>query len=102
MSISRRQGPICVRLPPDLLAAVTEMADSSGITLSEWLRDMVARLVYGQPLGIDEGYLQGRALGFRVMHLAFQQAWAQAPKTIAEAMPMLQAGNPVPDDPDEY
>jgi hypothetical protein len=89
-----RQDIICARLPPDLHAAVAEMASSAGITTSEWVRDMITRIVYGQPPGIDEGYRQGRALGFRMMHLAFRQAWENAPDTIEAAMPIIQAGNP--------
>jgi len=86
-----RAAPLCFRLPPDLYAAVTEMAEAEGVTTSEWVRDMLQRIVYGQPPGIDEGYMQGRSLGFRMMHVAFRDAWAQMPTDVHEAMQRIQA-----------
>jgi hypothetical protein len=70
------------------------MADNAGITTSEWVRDMLQRIVYGQPPGIDEGYMQGRALGFRVMHLAFRNAWDASPTNVDDALAMVTAGSP--------
>lgn len=90
----RRAAPLCFRLPPDLHAAVASMAENAGISTSEWVRITLHQIVYGQPPGIDDGYIQGRQLGFRVMMLYFNEAWKNKPNTVDEAMAMLQVGNP--------
>lgn len=89
-----RTGPLCFRLPPDLHAAVEDAAAAAGITTSEWIRDMLHRLVYGVPPGIEEGYIQGRQLGMRVLQLTVAEAWKAMPITVDDAMAMLQAGSP--------
>jgi hypothetical protein len=83
------RGPMCLRLPDDLHHAVHQMADQQGITSSEWVRDLVFRAVYGEPLGISEGYLQGRAVGYKIVHLAL--GGLRTPDTVEEAMSLLQA-----------
>jgi hypothetical protein len=97
---TRRANPLCFRLPPDLHAAVTHAADAAGITTSEWVRDMLHRLVYGEPPGIDAGYIQGRQLGFRMVSLALRDAWNASPATIEGAMAAIQAGQPPHDEDD--
>jgi hypothetical protein len=70
------------------------MATQAGLTTSEWVRDVLHRIVYGEPLGIDAGYIQGRSLGFRVVHLAFRDAWERMPTSIEDALELLKEGNP--------
>jgi hypothetical protein len=89
-----RPAPLAFRLPPDLHAAIEDMAANAGVTVSEWVRDMLHRIVYGEPPGIDAGYIQGRSLGFRVVHLAFRDAWERMPTNIEDALAMITAGNP--------
>jgi len=96
-----RASPLCIRLPPDLQAAVDHAAAAQGVTVSEWVRDMLHRLVYGEPPGIDAGYIQGRQLGFRMVSIALRDAWAASPATIEEAMAAIQMGSPGPRKPDE-
>jgi hypothetical protein len=55
---------------------------------------MLYRIVYGEPPGIEAGYIQGRQLGFRMMHLAFAEAWAATPANVEDAMGAIQAGSP--------
>ena len=90
----RGDGPLCLRLPADLHAAVVQMAEASQITTSEWVRDMLFRIVYGTPPGIDEGYMHGRALGMRIVHHALKTAADHLPTTAEEAQAMLQLGSP--------
>ena len=87
-------GPRCFRLPPDLDAAIDQAAEAAGITPSEWIRDMLHRIVYGEPPGIEEGYIQGRQLGFRVMQLGLAELWKTLPGNVDDAMGMIQAGSP--------
>jgi hypothetical protein len=87
-------GPLCFRLPADLHAAVEDLAQQAGISTSEWVRDVLFRIVYGEPPGIDQGYMTGRQLGFRMMQLAFKDAWDMTPMTAEEATERLGVGNP--------
>lgn len=86
--------PLCFRLPADLHAAVEDLASQAGVSTSEWVRDVLFRIVYGEPPGIDQGYFTGRQLGFRMMQLAFKDAWDMTPTTPEEAMARLSVGGP--------
>jgi hypothetical protein len=88
------RGPLCFRLSEDLHVAVEDLAQRAGITTSEWVRDVLYRIVYGEPPGIDQGYITGRQLGFRMMQLAFKDAWDITPTTVEDAMERLQLGSP--------
>jgi len=88
---TKRIDPLCVRLPDDLLAAVHQHAEQSGVTTSEWIRDLIFRVVYGEPLGMDEGYVQGRNVGYRILLMACREAWQHAPATIEDAIKLIQA-----------
>jgi|SRR5882672_6919503 len=84
----QRRGPLCLRLPEDLQAAVYQLAEENGVSPSEFVRDLIFRVVYGEPLGINEGYMQGRALGFRVLQLALSRL--EMPSTAEDAVQFLQ------------
>ena len=92
------RGPLCVRLPPDIHAAVESLAETAGITASEWVRDQLFRVVYGEPPGIDQGYIAGRNLGYRAMSLIFRDAIKiaveQMPTDVESAQHLLQLGSP--------
>jgi hypothetical protein len=83
-------NPMCLRLPDDLQAAVAQMATEAGVTTSEWIRDLLFRTVYGEPLGVNEGYLHGRSVGYRVAMLACAEAWKHMPATIEDGLKAMQ------------
>jgi len=96
--MSTSSKPLCVRLPDDLHLAVIQLAQDNGMSPSEWMRDMLFRLIYGAPPGIEEGYLQGRNIGIaaamKTIHLAVKNAIDAMPGTVEEAMPLTQLGSP--------
>ncbi len=83
-------GPLCVRLPPDLHAAVDSAATEAGVSTAEWIRDILFRVVYSAPPGVEEGYMQGRRVGLQIARLAIHEAWNQMPDNIEDAMAKLQ------------
>lgn len=87
------RGPLCLRLSDDLHAAVYQMAEQQGVSSSELLRDLISRAVYGEPFGIDEGYLRGRALGYTMVQRALQ--YLDIPASAEEAIQLIQ-NNPSP------
>ena len=84
-------GPLCLRLPEDLRAAVHQMAEQNGVSPSELVRDLIFRFVYGEPPGIAEGYMQGRAIGYQVAQQAL--ASVQMPDNVEDAIRILQASH---------
>lgn len=62
----RTGGPLCLRLPSDMLAGATAAAAQAGVSLAEWTRELIYRAVYNEPTTMDHGYMHGRALGYRV------------------------------------
>ena len=76
--------PFCIRLTPDLLAAVQQLAQNEQVSPSEWARNLIYRTVYGEPLGIDEGYHHGKQAAFTatlaVVQAALQQAMSELPE----------------------
>lgn len=82
------RGPLCVRLPEDLELAVHQSAEQSGVSPSEFIRDLIFRSVYGEPLGIAEGYMQGRAVGYKIVQLVL--GGIQLPDNVEDAIAMLQ------------
>jgi len=64
---SRLTSPLCVRLTEDLRVAAHQLASQQGMTLAEWLRDLVYRTVYGTTPDVTEGYYQGRTAGLHVV-----------------------------------
>jgi hypothetical protein len=91
-------SPLCLRLPPDLRAAIASAAEASGLTLSEWVRDMLHRIIYNEPPGIEAGYMQGRALGFTLTRSVLLEALGEAaqtvPTSLEEGMARIQRGVP--------
>jgi hypothetical protein len=89
-----RQDPICLRLPPDMRVAVTQLAEQQGLNISEWIRELIYRAIYGEAPGVDQGYMQGRALGFQVALQGLQTALFEAeerlPPSAEAALPFLQ------------
>lgn len=96
--VHRTNKPLCLRLPDDLHLAVVQLAANAGMNTSEWMRDVLFRVVYGEPPGVDEGYTQGRQIAvaatFAVVREAISQALASLPATAEEAIPLGQVGSP--------
>ncbi|MGH7177181.1 MAG: CopG family transcriptional regulator [Tepidisphaeraceae bacterium] len=82
-------NPMCLRISDDLRYAVDDLAAKAGLSTSEWIRTALFQIVYGEPPGIDQGYMAGRQIGFRMMQAAFHEAWGIMPTTIEEAMVRL-------------
>jgi hypothetical protein len=91
MSVRKVKGPLSVRLPPDLQAAVDDMAASAGLTTSEWIRAILHQTVYGEPLTVEAGYFQGRQIGYRMLQRAFVEIYRNTPEGVEEAMRIIQA-----------
>ena len=72
-----------------------QLSAAQGASPSEWIRDVIFRAVYGEPLGIAEGYLHGRAIGYRLVRVLIQRMLndVQAPETVEEGMSLLQSFN---------
>ena len=87
-------SPVCVRLPLDLHHAVEHAAANANMSVSEWVRDMLYRVVYADPPGIQEGYLAGRSLGLRLMNEQFRQCALALPDSVEEAMTYALNGSP--------
>lgn len=87
-------SPLCFRLPVDLHQAVEHAAANANMSISEWVRDMLYRVVYADPPGVQEGYLAGRALGLRLMNEQFRQAALALPESVEEAMTLALNGSP--------
>lgn len=87
-----------IRLPPDLQAAVEDMAAAAGLTTSEWVRAMLHQTVYGEPLTVEAGYFQGRQIGYRMLQRAFVEIYRNTPEAVEEAMALIQADSLKPRD----
>jgi hypothetical protein len=92
-----KNKPLCLRLPDDLHLAVVQLARDANMNTSEWMRDVLFRVVYGEPPGVDEGYAQGRqiatAAALALIRDAVLQAVASLPATAEEAIPLTQGGS---------
>lgn len=85
---------ISLRLPEDLRIAVETAAQTEGVTTSEWIRAMLFKLVYDEPLGASEGYIEGRRIGYGAMLTSLRDAASKVPKSIDEATKLVRRGNP--------
>jgi len=86
--------PLCLRLSDDLHMAVIQLAQDQGMNVSEWMRDLLFRVVYGEPPGVNEGYIQGRQIGIAAAFTVIREAIEALPATAEEAMPLTQLGSP--------
>lgn len=75
---------ICFRLPLEARAAVETLVQQQGITISEWYR-AVTFAALGQTLGVSEGYMQGRAMGYQAARMALGESVGMLPSTYEEA-----------------
>jgi hypothetical protein len=82
---------VALRVTPDLAAALRDTAKQHGISVSELVRGLIQRAVYGGQLGVSEGYLEGRVLGNRLVRTYLQDALAGLPETVEDALAWLQA-----------
>ena len=71
--------PLCVRLPPDLDAAVRERAAREGLSVSEIFRALMSQWVYQQTPSVDEGYYNARQLAMKLAHEAVSNVIANEP-----------------------
>ena len=98
MASNTTTSPICARLPPDLDAALRQRADAEGVTVTELMRAIAYRYVYGATSNFEEGYAAGRSLALQLTHYAMASAISDAfaehiPQTYEEALAILQASN---------
>lgn len=82
--------PLCIRLPDDIHTAIVAAAKEIGVTSSEYVRDILYRAVYHEPLGIEQGYIEGRQIGFRTLQLVFGDCYEHMPPTVQEAVALVQ------------
>lgn len=75
---------VCFRIPLEARAAVEEAVRQQGITISEWYR-AITLAALGQGVGVSEGYVQGRAMGYQAARIALSQAAGMLPSTFEEA-----------------
>jgi hypothetical protein len=80
---------LSLRLPFDLHAAVTQLAETAGVTTSEWLREVIYQAVYNEPQSANEGFMQGRALGMQLARHVLSMAYEHLPNSMEEAMTIL-------------
>ena len=81
---------IGIRMGEDLRIQVEQAALATGTTLSEWIRMSCLQSLSvglgGSSSLLDEGYAQGRALGFELVRLLAQEIGANMPATYEEAI----------------
>ena len=80
--------PICIRIPAEWRAQIEVICASTGVTISEFLRSAAA-FAMNHGVGIDEGYMAGRAIGLQMAHVALEQASQALPETYEGAMALL-------------
>jgi hypothetical protein len=82
---------IAVRLSGDLCSAVEEACSAQGITVSEFLREMIHAWCYGQSQlqSPSDGYRQARSMATQLANAAISRALADLPDTPEGATQML-------------
>jgi hypothetical protein len=79
-----------VRMPPEIRAQAIAIAESHGLTLSQWLRDIIGGAVINYSGGgelkgfIDAVYAKAKPLAIRMALLLTRQAGAALPETYDE------------------
>jgi hypothetical protein len=89
--MSNNKGVLSIRLTPDILAAAAAYAEQAGVSLSEWVREVVYRAVYKEPATMDQGYMQGRAIGYQVVVQTLRQLEENLPPSVEEGSRYLQS-----------
>jgi hypothetical protein len=92
---ANRTTPICLRMPQDLHAAIEQLSAQAGLSTSEWIRDVLYRAIYGEPPGENQGYVNGRQIGYQILMLAFRDASRSVPESAEEAMKVLRTTPPI-------
>jgi len=87
-----QKHPLCLRLPTDLHTAVVQIAARDGLSISEWVRTLIYRHIYNDSPTADDGYMQGRVLGYQAAMQTLRHAFESIPMSIDDAMPLIQAG----------
>lgn len=82
---------ICTRIPDGMDAAVDALVAAQGVSISEWLRNLVYQAVYQQSPTFDDGYFQGKNLGLHYALVRTQEAFRESAQTPEEALAYLQA-----------
>lgn len=76
----------CFRIPPELRAQLAEICAAQSISMSEWMRALVASALGSGAYGMPEGYTAGRQMANHLLHEALRQALDSMPPTIDEAV----------------
>jgi antitoxin component of RelBE/YafQ-DinJ toxin-antitoxin module len=88
---------INLRIPDDLRAALYQAAETHGVTVSEWIRGLIHQAAYNERLGVDDGYAQGKAIGYmiatRIIARGMKDLAGNIPATVAEADAWLHTNN---------
>jgi len=71
--------------------AVDSLVAAQGVTISEWLRNLVYQAVYQQSPTFDDGYFSGKNLGLHYAIVRTQEAFREGAQTPEEALAYLQA-----------
>jgi len=82
---------ICTRIPDGMDAAVDALVAAQGVSISEWLRNLVYQAVYQQSPTFDDGYFQGKSLGLHYALVVAQEAFRDSAQTPEEALAYLKA-----------
>lgn len=77
--------PICLRLPPDMLAMTKDLCAAQNISVSEWIRMLINDALHGNVPDVNEGYMQARALALKLSHELLRRATEMLPPTYEEA-----------------
>jgi len=83
------------RMAPEMRAQIEAICQSSGITISEWIRGAcyaaLANTASGLG-GVEEGYIAGRSLAVQMCHALLDRAREMLPATYEEALAHFQGG----------
>jgi predicted DNA-binding protein len=83
---------INIRIPDEWYAQIKQFSDENNITLSEYIRGLIAANLEGMPSGMlslggfQEGYQQARALASKLAHGMLGEAQRLLPDSYEEAL----------------
>lgn len=87
---------ICFRPTPIQRAAIVEVANAHGITMSEYLRMLVESQLTSGIFQVEEGYMEARGLALKLAHELLRRAQEMLPQSYADAVPYFGLAGPGP------
>jgi len=88
------KGYIGFRIPAEIETQVAALAESQGITVSEFCRALVLQAITGQTPSVDEGYMQARGLAIQLAHKLISNAADDLPESYEEARARFDLSGP--------